>query len=101
MKQLRLFRLGGVALLLGVLACGKPAETAKPNLTELRRSAASSKDADASADWLLAELLRPGGSAEQAKRARKHLDELDGHTMTSELARGMDDFMHGRIRAAG
>jgi len=101
MKQLRLFRLGGVALLLGVLACGKPAETAKPNLTELRRSAASSKDADASADWLLAELLRPGGSAEQAKRARKHLDELDRHTMTSELARGMDDFMHGRIRAAG
>lgn len=81
-------------------ACGKPATSPTASLTELRRSAAASDDAEESANWLLAELLRPGGDAEQAKRARRHLDKVEGRTMTSELARGMDDFLHGRIRAA-
>ena len=87
-------------LLFFLVSCGKPAEEPKSALEQLRHSAASSKDATESADWLLAELLQPGGSAEQAKRARRHLDELKERTMTSELARGMDDFMHGRIRMA-
>jgi len=89
-----------LALALTLAACGKPAQAPTSSFAELRKSAAKSKDTGASADWLLAELLRPGGDAEQAKRARKHLDELEERTMTSELARGMDDFMHGRIRAA-
>ena len=85
---------------LAATACGKPAEAPTASLAEIRRSAAASDDAGDSADWLLAELLRPGGDPEQAKRARRHLDGLDTRSMTSELARGMDDFLHGRIRAA-
>jgi|GEM_PF-318395 len=81
-------------------ACAKPAEAPVSHLDQLRHDAAGSKDTTLSADWLLAELLRPGGSADQGKRARRHLDELKERTMTSELARGMDDFMHGRIRSA-
>ncbi len=85
---------------LSAAACGKPAQAPTASLAEIRRSASASSDADDSADWLLAELLRPGGDAEQAKRARHHLDGLKTRSMTSELARGMDDFLHGRIRAA-
>jgi len=99
-KRPGLALLGGATLALVLSACAKPAESPRSSMDEVRRSAAASKDPATSADWLLAELLRPGGSPEQAKRARSHLDELDARTMTSELARGMDDFMHGRIRAA-
>jgi tetratricopeptide (TPR) repeat protein len=81
-------------------ACAKPAAAPSSDLEQLRHDAAGSDDPILSADWLLSELLRPGGSAEQAKRARRHLDEVNERTMTTELARGMDDFLHGRIRSA-
>ncbi len=85
------------ALVLPALSgCGRDANAAKDGVTVLRdRGADSTSDAEV-ADWLLAELLSPGGKADQAKKARARLDKLGAKSMQAELGRGLDDAAHGR-----
>jgi cellulose synthase operon protein C len=90
----------GLTLLLSLGCAARSARPADPPLTDLRKSAASSSDAELVGSWLFAELIRPGGQAAQARRARDHLDRVGGGGMIAELARGLDDSVHGRLRTA-
>lgn len=90
-----------LATALSVSACGgKQAESPREAWSQLRDDAASSEDADVVADWLLSELIKPGGSPKQAKKARKRLDSIKAKTMLAELGRATDDVGHGRIADA-
>ncbi len=80
--------------------CKKGAESPQESFQDLRTDAASSQDSDEVATWLFAELLRPGGKPESAKKARKHLDSLEEQGVLSHLARGLDDAEHGRSKKA-
>jgi len=89
-------------LLFLAAACagGRGAESAPTPLAELRRVGATTTSAELCGEWLLAELVSPGGDARTAERARKRLDELGGGGMLAHLGRGLDDAIHGRMRAA-
>ena len=88
-------------LVLGALACGPRAPGAgDTSLGELRESGAGSADAETLARWLLAELISPGGSADGASQARRELDESHSSQYLAELARGLDDRVHGRLSLA-
>jgi tetratricopeptide (TPR) repeat protein len=76
--------------------CGRGAEAPRDGVSELRDNAADSNDGDEVARWLLAELLSPGGKADQALKARARLDSLKAQGMLAELGRGLDDAAHGR-----
>jgi tetratricopeptide (TPR) repeat protein len=81
-----------------------PAEPAKnpstASLQELRRLGKDEPSARVSAAWLLAELLEPGGEPARARRARARLDATKQHGMYEDLARALDDSVHGRLAAA-
>ncbi len=85
-----------LALSLALSACGRGAEAPQDGVSALRQDAAESDDADQVSEWLLAELLSPGGQAEHAKKARARLDRLEARGMLAELGRGLDDAAHGR-----
>jgi len=89
-------------LALTSVSCGgtRGAGSAQPALSSLRDKGQSSRDPEVVARWLLGELISPGGDAKQAARARKRLDQLGGKGMLAELARGLDDSTHGRLRSA-
>lgn len=78
---------------------GQPKSPADP-MGEQRKQASSSKDPDVLSEWLISELLSPGGDAAQAKRARARLDELQIKGAHAAFARGLDDMFHGRPRRA-
>jgi tetratricopeptide (TPR) repeat protein len=80
-------------------ACGEPAHPTQPSLETLRKGAAS-RDSRARAEWLLRETLEPGGDARQARRARSQLDTERGAGMYQDLARALDDALHGRLAHA-
>jgi len=85
-----------------LIACssGKGAEHASTALDELRRVGPASENAELVGEWLLSELVSPGGDARTATRARARLDELGGGNMLAHLARGLDDAIHGRMQRA-
>lgn len=89
-----------LSIALCLTACGGEPKTPEEQWIELRKEAAKSKSGEEVADWLVAELLRPGGDPAQAKKARKRLDELEAHGMVAEVARGLDDLSHGRVKAS-
>lgn len=102
------FRLGRAALPTALLAltsltsCARHAAPPQaPPITELRRDAASTKDAEVAGSWLLGELFSPGGEAARAAEARKRLDALGKGGMLAALARGLDDAFHGQLAEAG
>lgn len=104
-RPLRLLRslAFGSALLLGALtlsSCSSEAKSPEESWSELRKQAQKSDEHDLVAEWLLAEMLRPGGSPEKARKARAHLDEIEASGVQASLARGMDDLAHGKSRAA-
>ena len=81
-------------------ACGKGADTAETSWDNLRRESSKSEDHEEVASWLVAELLRPGGSPTQTKKARKRLDEIGAEGVLPSLARGLDSFGHGKSKEA-
>jgi tetratricopeptide (TPR) repeat protein len=88
-----------VALALG--ACGPRAPAAGgASVGELRASSAGSADDETLARWLLAELISPGGSSDGAARARQKLDQNRASHYLADLARGLDDRVHGRLMTA-
>jgi tetratricopeptide (TPR) repeat protein len=94
-------RRGGALLLALALCLSCASRGPGPNdspVLELRKQAASSHDKKLVARWLLAELISPQGSAEQALQARKALGE-EGGGMYAELGRGLDDAMHGKLKS--
>jgi tetratricopeptide (TPR) repeat protein len=97
MKRLLLLIL--VALLVSC-GSGKGAENAETPLAELRRIGPTTSSAELVGEWLLLEMIAPGGDAKTAVKARKHLDELGKGGMLAALGRGLDDSMHGRLSSA-
>jgi len=82
------------------VACGGGNERpARVPIAEVRDRAKNSKDADVVANWLIAELVQPGGSAKGSLDARRRLNELGTHGLMPSLARAFDDSMHGRLTA--
>lgn len=91
----------GLCVAVSSSACGQAARTPEgSHLDHLRRHAESDTSSRTSANWLLAELLEPEGDPEKAKRARQRLDRSKEHGLYQDLARGLDDSLHGRLRTA-
>ncbi len=89
-----------IALCFAAVSACAPQRPADPEarLEQTRQQAQKSKNPRVLARWLLSELLSPGGSAEQARRARSALGEGPGGGMYAELARGLDDAVHGHLK---
>lgn len=93
--------LGARACALGLLlsGCGLKsgdgAQAAVP-LTSLRADAAPEQ----AGQWLLSELLAPGGDPKHAATARKALEGASSKGMLESLARALDDTVHGRLATA-
>ena len=81
-------------------AGGRGAEHAQTPLAELRRVGPATTSAELAGEWLLAELISPGGDARTAVKARARLDEIGGGGMLAHLSRGLDDAIHGRMQSA-
>jgi tetratricopeptide (TPR) repeat protein len=83
-----------------VVGCSKGAESAEVSWDDLRQDAQKSESHEEVASWLVAELLRPGGSVEQSTKARKRLDEIGAQGVLPSLARGLDSLGHGQSKRA-
>lgn len=71
------------------------------SIDSLRRKATATTSERVAAQWLLAELIAPGGDAARAREARRKLDSLRTEDdMLAHLARGLDDSVHGRLDSA-
>ncbi len=88
----------GIGLLALCTACSSGKQAEYPSVTELREDGRSSKDGEVVAEWLLGELIAPGGKPKEALAARKRLDELGAKGLLAELARGLDDSLHGHLK---
>lgn len=94
-----------IALLLSLVgptlsACKSTPKTPEESWTQLRDRAQGTKKASTATEWALAELLRPGGDPEKARRARKQLDELGVEGVPANLARAIADLGHGKSQRA-
>lgn len=69
-------------------------------LAEIRKAATESSDPELTGLLLLRELISPGGQAAKAKEARARLDRLGPGGMLAAFARGLDDWLHGRLATA-
>lgn len=85
--------------LLGACARGSGAPPATP-LSELRSAGEHSSNDAELGRWLLAELLSQGGDAKRALAARQRLAEHGHEHYWAELALGLDDVWHGRLKDA-
>ena len=83
---------------LGAASCAKPPPPRTPT-AQARERGPQSNDPDVVGRWLLAELVAPGGTAEQAKKARDRLEKLDRTGMMAALGAGTYDAFHGQISA--
>ncbi|HEY1696455.1 MAG TPA: hypothetical protein VGG39_30040 [Polyangiaceae bacterium] len=97
-----LLALAGVVTAIAATGCGASmtANVGAPTIGDLRSSGHASSDGEVVGRWALAELLAPGGTAQEAERARKRLEEVRHDGMWSGLARAMADEAHGDPRAA-
>ena len=86
------------ALLASACASRGGTEAKAPTVAELRKNA--EHDTKQTGAWLLAELVSPDGSPARAKQARQALDKAQAKDLLAELARGLDDFSHGRLKQA-
>ena len=85
---------------LGACTGGRGAEHAQTPLGELRRVGPTTTSAELAGEWLLLEMISPGGDARTAARARARLEEIGGGGMLAHLARGLDDAIHGKMQQA-
>jgi len=81
--------------MLGACGGGMPHSVAAPSLADLRSNARGSGDGEEVGRWALAEMLAPGGTAEQATAARQRLASLPHQGMWAGLARATADEVHG------
>src|SRR5581483_1725605 len=79
---------------------GRGAPPKQPSLADVRAAGASTSDGEAAGQWLLRELISPGGDAARAKQARAKLESIGRWGMVASLARAFDDSVHGRIATA-
>lgn len=89
--------------MLGLMVACSTTTARDPNtpLQELREQGRATEDADLAAEWLFAELLRPGGSASGAEQARKQIESIERRdSMLALFALGLDDKLHGRLGSA-
>jgi tetratricopeptide (TPR) repeat protein len=94
----------GLALAVGLalsMSCGGARPIAQsPNVEAARATGQRSNDGEVVGEWLLRELISPGGQAEQAKNARKRLESVPHGGMLASLAMALDDGAHGRTSTA-
>src|SRR5688500_2061267 len=88
----------GIALLALCTACSSGKHAEHPTVADRREDGRSSSDGEVVAEWLLAELSTPGGKPKEAVAARKRLDQRGAKGLLAELARGLDDSLHGRLK---
>jgi len=94
-------RTAALLALLTASACApRGPEARQPALADVRSRALESNDPELVGTWLVHELVSPGGDAARAVRARARLDVVGKGGMIAELARGMDDGLHGRLGGA-
>jgi tetratricopeptide (TPR) repeat protein len=86
-----------VALCMFGTACASSQKQADVPVAELRKDAGGSRNPELVGRWLLGELLSPGGSTKEATRARTRLDEIQARGLIPNLARGLDDALHGKL----
>ncbi|MFO0678235.1 MAG: tetratricopeptide repeat protein [Polyangiaceae bacterium] len=104
----RAVRTFGVAVLATWLAasatgCGSvPTPSAKTSLARLRSQAGAGSDPELLGRWSLAEMIDPGGTGKEAKRARDLLAKTDPakRGLLAHLAIGIDDQAHGRPKTS-
>lgn len=102
-ERLKNLARAGLALTLAsaLSSCGaNRGAHARSALDELRRSASDSSNPELVGQWLALELIAEGGQAPRAAEARKRLDAIGRGAMLANLARGIDDAAHGRMRSA-
>ncbi|HRI63273.1 MAG TPA: hypothetical protein PK156_03525 [Polyangium sp.] len=89
-------------LALGLGACGSSAPKAPATPIEtLRAGATQTQDGEALGQWLLGELLVPGGETARAQTARDALAKVpEQKGLFASLARAFDHESHGRFRGA-
>lgn len=76
-------------------------KTSDDVLVAARTAARTSQRADVVGQWLLAELLAPGGDVQRAAQARGRLAALGDHSGDmAGLAQALDDDAHGRFSTA-
>lgn len=85
-----------------VVACSGPAHPPASawNVSDMRSSAKSSSDPDRVANWLLAEMLAPGGTHGGAARAAKRLEDIGPSTTRANAALGVFAERHGNPERA-
>src|SRR5690606_6853298 len=89
-----------VAAAFSLNACKSNASSPESSWSELRKRGSKSDKDDQVAEWLVAELLRPGGTPEQAIKARARLDAIKADGVLADLARGLDSLAHGQSKRA-
>ncbi|HEX6274715.1 MAG TPA: hypothetical protein VFZ53_16855 [Polyangiaceae bacterium] len=77
---------------------GASVRPARVPIAEVRDGARSSDDGNVVANWLIAELVQPGGSAKGSAEARGRLDKLSARGLLPSFARAFDDSLHGRLK---
>src|SRR5512142_580135 len=69
-------------------------------IDEIRKTATGSNKVTDIEQWLVGELLAPGGTPAGVTKARTRLDAMHDDSARAHLTRGLDDSLHGRFRTA-
>ena len=89
------------AAIVAAVACGGPPAANTPvGLAKRRAGANGSSNGETVGLWLLDEMLAPGGTADQAAKARAQLDKTKGKGLFASLGAGLYDNMHGEPQRA-
>jgi len=83
------------------MACVPQAPATSAETLARVRAAGATGAADAAAEWLSAELLEPGGTAQGAEQARRRLSTFAERGLTASMVRALDADAHGRLADAG
>jgi tetratricopeptide (TPR) repeat protein len=93
---MRTAKLFTVVALVAAGCGGGGAKSASPSsLADLRAAGKTSGDGEVVGRWALAEMMAPGGTADQAGAARARLDAVPHTGMWASLARAVIDEAHG------
>jgi cellulose synthase operon protein C len=68
-------------------------------IADVRERARASNDGEVVANWLLAELVQPGGNTKGSLEARARLEKIAAKGLLPSFARAFDDSLHGRLKS--